>query len=115
MAEKKKKGAQPRNQNARKHGFYSAILNDAEKSLLTSAAGLEGLDEEIAIFRVKLREIMLKHPENIQLALDAANTLTRLIRTRYNITQGQKKSLREAITKVITDVAVPLGVKVLFK
>jgi hypothetical protein len=115
MAEKKKKGAQPRNQNARKHGFYSAILSDAEKSLLERAAGLEGLDEEIAVFRIKLREIMLNHPEDIQLALDAANTLTRLIRTRYNITSGQKKSIKEAITKVITDIAVPLGVKILFK
>jgi hypothetical protein len=115
MVEKKKRGAQPRNQNARKHGFYSAILNDAEKSLLERAAGIEGLDEEIAIFRIKLREIMVKHPENVQLAIEAANALTRLIRTRYNITRGQKNALKEAITRVITDIAVPLGAKILFK
>lgn len=113
--EKRKKGAQPRNQNARKHGFYSAILNDAEKSLLEHAADLEGLDEEIAVLRVKLREVIVKHPQNVQLALDAANTLARLVRTRYNITKQQKKSLRDAITKVITEIAVPLGVKVFFK
>ena len=115
MEKKRKKGAQPRNQNARKHGFYSEILNDAEKALLEDAASLEGLDEEIAILRVKLREIIVKHPENLQLAFEAANTLTRLIRTRYNITREQKKSLKEAITKVITEIAVPLGVKILFK
>src|SRR4030042_739096 len=106
--ENRKKGAQPRNQNARKHGFYSAILNDPEQALLQHAADLQGLDEEIAVLRVKLREVIIKHPENVQLAFEGASTLARLVRTRYSITKEQKKSLRDAITKVMTEIAIPL-------
>ena len=82
---------------------------------LEAARGVDGLDEEIAILRLKLRELMENDPENIRLALEAANTIARLVRTRYNITREQKKSLKEAITKVLDEIAIPLGVKALIK
>ena len=44
-----------------------------------------------------------------------ANTIAGLVRTRYNITKEQKKSLKEAITNVLTEVALPLGLKSLSK
>ena len=110
-----KKGAPKGNQNARKHGFYSQALNEAERLELEQAGGVDGLDEEIAILRVKLKNLLENHPENIELALEAANTIARLVRTRYNITKEQKKSLKEAITKVLTEIAIPLGIKALIR
>jgi hypothetical protein len=107
----RKRGAPPGNQNARKHGFYSKVLTEAEQIELQEAATLEGLDNEIAILRVKLQQLLQNHPERIDLQLQAANILARLIRTRYNITPEQKKSLKEAIATVIKDIAIPLGVK----
>ena len=110
-----KPGAPKGNQNARKHGFYSRALDEAEKLQLEEARGIDGLDEEIAVLRIKLRELILNHPDNIELALEAANTIARLVRTRYNITKEQKRSLKEAIAKVLTEIAVPLGVKALIR
>ena len=110
-----KKGAPEGNQNAKKHGFYSKALGEAEKLQLEEARGLDGLDEEIAILRIKLRSLIQTAPENIELQLDAANTIARLVRTRYNITKEQKRSLKEAIAKVLTEIAVPLGVKALIR
>ena len=92
-----RKGAPKGNQNARKHGFYSHALSEAEKLKLEQARGMEGVDEEIAILRVKLGELMEKEPDRLDLHLEAANTIARLVRTRYNITKEQKKSLKEAI------------------
>ena len=112
---KSKPGAPKGNQNARKHGFYSRALDEAEKLQLEEARGIDGLDEEIAVLRIKLRELILNHPDNIELALEAANTIARLVRTRYNITKEQKRSLKEAIAKVLTEIAVPLGVKALIR
>ena len=112
---KKKKGAQPRNQSAKTHGFYSQLLDDTEKALIEKAIVVEGIDEEIALLRVKLNRLVVNHPENLELALAVANTITRMVRTKYNISKEQKNSLKEAITMVITDVAIPLGVKILFK
>lgn len=106
----KKRGGQPANQNARKHGFYSRALTEAEKLQLEEAALVDGLDQEIALLRVKLRELVESSPERIDLHLEAANTLARLVRTRYQISKEQKQSLKEAITKVLTEVAAPLGI-----
>lgn len=111
----KKRGAPKGNQNARKHGFYSRALDEAEKLELEEAMGIEGIDDEIAILRVKLRELIEKEPARIDLHLEAANTIARLVRTRYQITKEQKKSLKEAITKVLTEIAIPLGIKALIK
>ena len=115
VTEIEKRGAPKGNQNARKHGFYSQVLNESEQLQLEQARGIEGIDEEIAILRVKLRTLIDKQPDRFNLHLEAANTIARLVRTRYSITREQKKSLKEAITKVLTDIAVPLGIKALIK
>ena len=90
--------------------FYSRALDEAEKLELEEASHVEGIDEEIALLRVKLRELLEEQPERIDLHFEAANIIARLVRTRYQITKEQKKSLKEAIQKVLTEVAVPLGV-----
>jgi uncharacterized protein YjcR len=107
-----KRGAPAGNQNARKHGFYSRALNEAEKLEMEEAIYVEGIDQEIALLRIKLRELIESQPDRIDLHLEAANTIARLVRTRYQISKEQKKSLKEAIAKVLTEVAVPLGVGV---
>jgi hypothetical protein len=94
----------------RPRGFYSRALDEAEKLELEEASHVEGIDEEIALLRVKLRKLLEEQPERIDLHFEAANMIARLVRTRYQITKEQKKSLREAIQKVLTEVAVPLGV-----
>lgn len=109
MAER---GAPKGNQNARKHGFYSRALDEAEKVELEEAGFVEGIDDEIALLRVKLRDLLENHPDRIDLHFEAANTIARLVRTRYQITKEQKKSLKDAIAKVLTEVALPLGVGV---
>lgn len=105
-----KKGAQPGNQNARKHGFYSRALTEAEALELEDASMVEGLDQEIALLRIKLRTLVANEPDRIDLHLEAATGIARLIKTRYQITKEQKQSLKEAIQKVLTDVAMPLGI-----
>jgi len=107
----RRRGAQPGNQNARKHGFYSRALEEAEGLELAEAAEVEGLDGEIAVLRLKLRQLLQDHPERIDLQIRLANTLARLIRVRYNITPEQKNTLKEAIATVLKDVAIPLGVQ----
>jgi len=93
-------------------GFYGRALDEAEKVELEEASHIEGIDEELALLRMKLRELLEEQPERIDLHFEAANLIARLVRTRYQITKEQKKSLKEAIQKVMTEVAVPLGVGV---
>ena len=109
----RKRGAQKGNQNARKHGFYSRVLDEAEQLDFELAAGVEGIDDEIALLRVKIKSILSHDPENMGLVMEATNTLARLVKTRYNITREQKKGLKEAIGNVLRDVALPLGIAVI--
>src|SRR4030043_1892304 len=100
---------------SKKHVFYGQALNEAERLELEEAGGVEGIDEEIAILRVKLRELIVAAPEKFDLHLKLATTIPRLVSTRYSITKEQKKSLKEAITKVLTEIAIPLGIKTLIR
>ena len=64
---------------------------------------------------VKLRELIENDPDKYDLYLKLTNTLARLVGIRYDISKEQRKSLKEAITRVLTEIAVPLGVKILIK
>jgi len=107
---KRKRGAPKGNQNARKHGFYSKVLDEAEQLDFELASGVEGIDDEIALLRVKIKSILEKDPENISLIMQATSALERLVKTRFNITKEQRKGLKEAIANVLRDVALPLGI-----
>ena len=107
-----KRGAPKGNQNARKHGFYSQALTDAARLHLQEAASIEGVDEEIAVLRLKLRDLIQNYPDSVDLQIRLANTIARMLRTRYQLGKDQKKPLREAIANVLKEVAAPLGVGV---
>ena len=108
--EAKRRGAPKGNQNARKHGFYSKVLDEAEQLDFELATGVEGIDDEIALLRVKIKSLLSHDPENIKLIMQATNTLAKLVKTRYNISKEDKKGLKEAIGNVLKDIALPLGI-----
>jgi len=93
-------------------GFYRRALDEAEEVELEEASQIEGLDEEIALLRFKLKELVERQPDRIDLHLEAANIIARLVKTRYQITKEEKKSLKEAVQKVLAEVALPLGIGV---
>ena len=106
----KKRGAPEGNQNARKHGFYSRVLTDEERQDLEQATEVEGIDEEIALLRVKIKSLVENDPDNFSLIMQAIATLARLLRTKNNIGKKDRQGLRAAIGNVLKDIALPLGV-----
>ncbi len=105
-----KKGAPKGNQNARKHGFYSKVLDESEQLDFEQATRVEGIDDEIALLRVKIKSLIERDPENIKLIMMAINTLIRLVRTRYNVGKNDKQGIKEAIGTVLKDIALPIGI-----
>jgi hypothetical protein len=106
----RKRGAPRGNQNARKHGFYSKVLDESGRLDFAQATGVEGIDDEIALLRVKIKSLIAHDPDNIALIMRAINTLARVVSTRYNLSRKDKKGLKEAIGSVLKDVALPLGI-----
>jgi len=98
--------------DARKVGFYARVLDEAERLDFELASGVEGIDDEIALLRVKIKSLLENEPENIRLIMQVTNALDRLVRTRYSISKEQRKGLKEAIGNVLKDIAIPLGIGV---
>jgi hypothetical protein len=92
--------------------FYSKVLDEAEKLDFESASGVNGIDDEITLLRVKIKSVLEKDPENIKLIMQATNTLAGLVKTRYRINKEQRQGLKEAIGNVLRDVAIPLGISI---
>ena len=111
--EKRKRGAPAGNKNAVKHGFYSKMLNEADKKDFEKAAGIEGIDEEIALMRLEIKRAIIEGDDtNLKIIIRATNALEKLIRTRYLISAAQRQGLKQAIGNVIRDIIVPLGINV---
>ncbi len=97
------------------NSFYNRVLDEAEKLDFEMAAGVDGIDDEITLLRVKIKSLLDKDPDNLVLIMKATDMLAKLVKTRYSISREQRKGLKEAIGNVIRDIAVPLGVAALQK
>ena len=95
--------------------FYSEVLDETERGDFADAARIEGIDDEITMFRVEIKSLLEEEPRNLSQIIAATNTLARLVKTRYSITGKQKKGLKEAIEKVFKDIALPLGIEIMKK
>jgi len=106
--EPSRKACPERSRRARKHGFYSKVLDEAEQLELEKAREIEGIDDEIALLRVKIHSLLEKDPDNVKLIMEATNTLARLLRTKYNLDKTQGKGIKDAIARVIKELAIPI-------
>ena len=81
----RKRGGQPGNQNARKHGFYSKHFTPEQIEQLEDADDLKDLGPEIALLRVKLNTLLDDPDVSPDLLLRAVNSVARLmsIQRRY--------------------------------
>lgn len=96
--------------NQQQGGFYQKVLDEAERIDFDLVSCVNGIDDEIALLRVKIKSILDDDPKNIKLIVEATNALERLIRTKYKISKEQRKGLKEAIGNVLRDVALPLDI-----
>lgn len=106
-----KGGAPLGNQNARTHGFYSKVLTEADRRSLAQAVEIAGLDEEIALLRVKIKSIVEHDPDNVELIVRATTTLARLALARAAIAKDEDKDdeLKQTLLEVLNKLALPPG------
>ena len=86
--EKRKRGGQPGNQNARKHGLYSKHLPPEQMKQLEDIDEHTGLEPEIDLIRIRLN-VMLDNPETSpELILKTVSALAKLMAIQRRYTYG---------------------------
>ena len=103
----RKPGAQPGNQNARNHGFYSKMLSREEKLRLKPASDQEGLEEEIAVLRIKFGELLASDSPDQRLINQTAKTLARLYCVKHSLGNNDSSQLKAAVAAVMEEFVLP--------
>lgn len=88
--------------------FYDQALTDAEAQDLSSAQEVSGLDEEIAVLRLKLRSALEERPEDVKLMLKGVELLVRAVSAKYRLSTKDKEDLSESVRGVLRDIGGPL-------
>jgi hypothetical protein len=105
----RRRGGQPGNQNARKHGYYSNALTGSAKTNLNQASEVIGLNDEIALLRARLKSILQTDPDNFHLISEAASTLARLMRTNHKLGFNNVERIERARLKVLCELGPQFG------
>lgn len=89
-------------------GFYAAALSEAERLLLPEARGIEGLDEEIALLRVRLHTALREHPENLPLLVKGMELLVKAVAARYRLSKRAEADLYQSVLGVLKGIGEAL-------
>jgi len=96
-----------------KRSFYAKALDEAEALDFELAQDVDGIDDEIALLRLKIKSLLENDPDNLKHITEAINALSRLVMARYKMGSTHKKALVNAIGGVLKDLAIPMGIKYL--
>ena len=98
---KKKRGGQPGNQNARKHGLYCGPLTPDEMSEFWNILNTTEIDPMMAVLRIKLNSSLKADPGNRRLLRDASRMIARLYGAKLKLNRARYNYLRKAVFKTL--------------
>ena len=74
--------------------FYESALNEAEKNSVADAREVGGIDEEVALLRLRLRTVMEEvEQDRLALMLRGLDALRRLVEVKYRLGEQQREAL----------------------
>lgn len=83
--------------------FYDSALSESEKAALLTASEVEGLGQEIALLRVRLRRALEEHPENMTLMLKGVELLVKALAANYRLSKDAKADLSASIRSMLEE------------
>jgi hypothetical protein len=111
----RKRGGQKGNQNARKHGFYSSILNPDEINSLGNLLNQEHIDPGMAVLRVKLQSFIQRvesqrntsdiqpkcTPADRRLIGEVSRLIVKWAVKNYRLNRADRAKMRAAVDDVL--------------
>lgn len=100
-----RRAARPGGQTARRgptsvRNFYEQALSEAERLELPEAEAVEGLDQEIAVLRVRLKRALQEQPQDITLIGKGLDLLVKAVAARYRLSPKARRQLAEHLEGV---------------
>ena len=83
------------------HNFYRRALSEAEQLELGEAKEVEGLDDEIALLRVRLKRALEERPKDLKLLLRGLDLLVKAVAARYRLSPKARKDLAENLAATL--------------
>ena len=94
---------------ATEYAFYERALDGAARADLADARAVEGLDEEVALLRLRLRDSVEQHPEDFKLLQSGARLLIQALLARHRLSPKQADNLGDAVAHVLEEFGEALG------
>src|SRR5688572_402268 len=82
--------------------FYAKALSEAERADLPVALEVEGMEEELAVLRLRLRAAIKKHPEDLPLMFRGIELVARAVAMRYRLSKEAQNDLSEQMVVALT-------------
>ncbi|MEO8457191.1 MAG: hypothetical protein ABI559_05205 [Chloroflexota bacterium] len=95
----------------KRRSFYTNALTEEERKRLPAALEVEGLDEEIAVLRVRLFSAM-REEADLRLVTHGIDMLVKAVATQYRLSRRARKDLADKITTLLNslgDQLLPAG------
>lgn len=89
--------------------FYARALDAADRAALEDARAVEGVAEEVALLRVRLRDAVHDHPEDFRLLQSGARLLIQAVLAQHRLSPKQADNLGEAIAAVLEEFGQVIG------
>ena len=74
---------------ATERSFYASALGEAERADFDEARRIDGLDEEVALLRLRLREALAAQPEDFKLLQNGVRLLVQALLARHRLSPKQ--------------------------
>ena len=93
--------------------LYASKMSRADKKKLADAKSVRGLDDEIALLRLKLNKLVDDDPDNIPLIFKGADLIVRAVGAKARVAKDSPDDAADGIATLIKDVALELGMNVI--
>lgn len=87
----------PPRPHRRRSPFYAAALDADDRSGLAAAAAVRGLDQEIAVLRLRVRHLLAERPDDLVLLVRTIELLVRAVGASARLASADSSEMLERI------------------
>jgi hypothetical protein len=92
-------------------GFYEGALDEADAADFAAAYEVQGIDDEIALLRVRIKEAVAAKGEALKPMLRGVEILARLVASRYRLAPSSADELSAALRASLKAAGIEAGWK----